>query len=99
MSAFQPSANTAAAIGLFTTLLAVDDPINIEQTFARPTLRLRNIAVGDRPLFAVLALDETFYLLLTQPETGTDLSVCFSCGVSPEHLFAKRLYFLYIVWT
>ena len=28
MLSFQPSANTAAAIGLFTTLLAVDDQIN-----------------------------------------------------------------------
>ena len=28
MSAFQPSANTAAAVGLFTALLAVDDQIN-----------------------------------------------------------------------
>ena len=59
----------------------------------RPAFRLWNIAAGDQSPFAVLTLDEPFYLLLAQPETGTDLSVRFSCGLSPEHFFAESFYF------
>ena len=59
---------------------------------SRPALRLRSIAVGDQPLLAVLTFDQFFNLLFAQSEMGTDLPVRFSCGLSPEHLFAERLY-------
>ena len=64
----------------------------VEQTFVRSALRLRSIAVGDQPLLAVLTFDQFFNLLFAQSEMGTDLPVRFSCGLSPEHLFAERLY-------
>ena len=63
-----------------------------DRTFARPAFRLRSIAVGDQPLLAVLTFDQFFNLLFAQSEMGTDLPVRFSCGLSPEHLFAERLY-------
>ena len=36
------------------------------RTFARPAFRLRNIAVGNQSLFAVLAIDKSFDLCLAQ---------------------------------
>ena len=169
MSAFQPSANTAAAVGLFTALLAVDDQINkplglwlacpavfarhsnrcgklqtygtwirsdisrkiaqspgisdspppsfgqrisqqlhlhpqldqlvvpfllfADRAFARSAFRLRNIAVGEQPLFAVLVTNKPFDLFFAQSETGTNLPVRFSRGFSPEHFLTERLYF------
>ena len=64
-----------------------------DRAFARSAFRLRNIAVGDQPLFAVLATNKPFDLFFAQSETGTDLPVRFSRGFSPEHFLTERLYF------
>ena len=64
-----------------------------DRAFARSAFRLRNIAVGDQPLFAVLATNKPFDLCFAQSETDTNLPVRFSRGFSSEHFLTERLYF------
>lgn len=105
MSAFQPSANTAAAVGLFTALLAVDDQINKPLAFGWLALpfspgivtaagNFKHTAHGSDRIFLAKSLNHPVFqihLLLASDRKFRSSSTCIRSSISSLFRFCSSL--------